>query len=148
MAKIPAFFYGLFMDPELLYDQGLCPSTHSIAKLADYKFILGERASMVPQSGDEAWGTIMFLDQFELDRLYGEPSVKDYRPTNVVCEDHVGDRIPAKTYILPLDYPLNPPETSEYAQKLLGICKKLGLPDTYCDKIEIMIAEIDKDCKE
>ncbi len=148
MSKTTAFFYGLFMDPDILRDQGLSPSAPIVAKLPDYSFVLGQRASMIPKDGAECWGTIMQLDLAELDRLYSEPSVEMYHPCDVVCQDIKENQIKASTYILPKDYPLDPPSSSDYAQKLLKICSKLALPAPYCDKIKNLVVEIDKNCKD
>ncbi len=143
MNKITAFFYGWFMDPALLKDKGLSPSDAIVAKLPSYKFILGQRASMIACSGEETWGTLIELSQQELDQLYSEPSVKDYAPIDVICEDTKGQQIRAKTYILPDDYKIDPPKNSNYARTLYDICRKLELPKKYMTTLTSLINQID-----
>lgn len=148
MSDVTVFFYGWFMDPELLTQQGLSPSTPLVAKLPDYKFILGQRASMIPSSDETAWGTVMTLNQDELTNLYAEPSVNEYKPVEVVCVDEDQNKISAVTYILPLDYPHMPPQSSDYARKLHNICIKLELPRQYTNKIQTMIDEINEQSRQ
>jgi hypothetical protein len=138
-----SFFYGWFMDPALLKDKGLSPSDPVVAKLPNYKFILGQRASMISCNGQETWGTLIELEQQELDQLYSEPSVKDYVAIDVTCEDKLGRKISAKTYILPGDYKIYPPESTDYARTLYDICEKLKLPKKYMTTLTSLIYQID-----
>lgn len=144
MTKITAFFYGWFMDPALLKAKGLSPSDPVAAKLPNYKFILGRRASMITCSGEETWGTLMELTQQELDQLYSESSVRDYVAVDVMCEDKSGRKIQAKTYILPSDYKIDQPENSNYLQTLCDICQKLELPKKYVTTLISLINQIDR----
>jgi hypothetical protein len=41
------FFYGLFMDPDLLKDKGLNPGASEPAQLAGYGLKIGARATLV-----------------------------------------------------------------------------------------------------
>lgn len=136
------------MDPELLRNQGLTVSDPIIAKLPNYKFIVGQRASLVTESGTEVWGTLIELSQQDIIKLYSEPSVAEYEPIDVFCEDESQRAIAATTYILPLAYKHKKPENSNYVRALFDICVKTGLPDGYCNQIKRLIAEIDANNKE
>lgn len=147
MSKATVFFYGWFMDPDLLKNLGLSPSLPVTAKLPDYKFILGKRASMVSSVGDEVWGTLMTLSHMEISELYAEPSVQEYGPVNIICVDENQANVSAITYILPPDHNHNEPENSDYIKTLVTICEKLKLPENYRTKLEKLKREIEKKLK-
>ncbi len=135
MSSKTIFFYGLFMDPDILRRQGYQPSAPTVAKLNNYAIYLGKRATLLPSDGEQAYGTLMRLSNSELDELYSQPSVHDYQAVNVTCELREDDFIEATTYILPEDFLLAPPLNADYARQLLNICKKMNLPSHYQQKI-------------
>ncbi|MCP5382082.1 MAG: gamma-glutamylcyclotransferase [Kordiimonadaceae bacterium] len=143
MPSIKVFYYGLFMDPDLLKQQGLNPDKHVIARLDNFQLLLGERATMIPMLGSEVWGTVMSLNEQEIKKLYSPPSVADYKPLKIECYTENGDKLNASTYILPEGYPLSPPKNADYAKKLLTICKKLNIPPFYCNHISAMVRAIE-----
>ena len=142
LERVKVFYYGLFMDPDLLKKQGLSPKNAVITKLPDYKLLLGERATMIKSNGNDVWGMVMDLSKEELVSLYSDPSVAEYEPVQVICHAENDVKIAAQTYILPMGYPLTPAKNSSYAKKLLTICTKLELPSNYCQRIEQLISNI------
>lgn len=140
----PVFFYGLFMDPDLLRSEGYNPGPLQIAKLNNYHLKLGTRATLVPDPAGEAWGTIMSLPPEELDALYSAPSVADYQPTAVKCITENDLEAKADVYILNPDDPLEPPADATYARKLLTIAEKVGLPLKYLQELETLIKKIEE----
>lgn len=140
----PVFFYGLFMDPDLLESEGFNPGPHKIAKLKNYCLKLGSRATLIPDPSGETWGTIMALPPEELDKLYSAPSVADYRATPVNCTLENGMEAKADVYILNPDDPLEPPTNADYARNLATIAKKLGLPLKYQQELEALIVKIEE----
>ena len=137
------FFYGLFMDPDLLQEQGYNPSQPTIARLDNFQLHIGKRATLKPSNSEQVYGTLMRLSNQELDTLYAQPSVRDYHPVQVTCEIGEDDFVEAKTYILPAEAPLTPAMNADYAQQLLIICKKMNLPSLYQQKINEMIHKLD-----
>jgi len=142
MSKTRVFFYGLFMDPDLLREQGYEPTEPLISKLENFELVLANRATLKPASGAGTWGTLMSLSDQELSQLYSAPSVVDYKAVDVICLSPQNEEMTAKVYILPQDYPLSLPENEDYAKKLHAICQKLSLPSSYSQKIENMISSI------
>jgi len=126
------------MDPDLLQEQGYHPTPPTIARLDNYELNLGERATLIPSDGERVYGTLMRLSKSDLDKLYSQPSVRDYQAVKVTCEIAGDDFIEANTYILPEDFPLTPPLNADYARQLLQVCKKMNLPTPY----QKIIAEI------
>ncbi|MDA0708478.1 MAG: gamma-glutamylcyclotransferase [Proteobacteria bacterium] len=145
MKQKPVFFYGLFMDPELLVAQGYYPIEHQIAQLNHYRLHLGERATLIPDQNSSVWGSIMTLSQNELDKLYTAPTVKDYQPVSIICTSLTAENIPSLTYTLPPDYTLIKPKSTSYALQLIDICIKLSLPKYYSEHVYNIISKIEDD---
>ena len=129
------FFYGLFMDRELLADKGLQPINDRPAKVDGYSLKIGKRATLVPASNSVVHGIVMTLSNAELHSLYNESSVRDYRPdwVTAVFSDDTARSV--------LCFNLPAPPTSEehnedYANRLRTVATKLGLPAEYVDSIK------------
>ena len=147
MTNKTIFFYGLFMDPDVLQNQNCQSSTAIIAKLRNYELHLGARATLKPSEGDNVYGTLMRLSQSSLDELYSAPSVQDYQATPVTCQLAEDDFVEAITYILPNDYPLAPPPNADYARRLLEVCNKMNIPSPYQQKLADLIKAIENRSK-
>ena len=63
MAK--AFFYGLFLDPDILIELGLSPQNIQIAKLENYDLVIGERANLIEKHNSDTWGNLIDLKEEE-----------------------------------------------------------------------------------
>lgn len=125
--RIPVFFYGLFMDAELLRAKGADPQNIRHASLPGYALRIGNRATLVPDESARTHGIVMDLTHDELDRLYAEPSVAMYRPEPVAL-DVDGGTLVALCFVLPL--PPNPEERNDdYAAKLRALKAALRVPD-------------------
>lgn len=128
--RVDVFFYGLFMDQELLRNKGLSPQDAELAVVQEWALRIGERAAVVPEPGARVHGVVMSLPLPELERLYAEPSVSAYQPQAVVAHLAGGGRLAALCYTLPV--PPSPAERNpEYAARLRAVAKKVGLPAEY-----------------
>jgi enamine deaminase RidA (YjgF/YER057c/UK114 family) len=128
--RVDVFFYGLFMDVELLRAKGLEPKGVELAAVDDLALRIAQRAALVPVAGARVHGVVMSLTVSELDQLYSEPSVRAYRPQAVLAHLAGGEVIAALCYNLP--EPPSPTERNEeYAGKLRAIAEKIGLPAEY-----------------
>jgi hypothetical protein len=127
---IDVFFYGLFMDAELLRANGLHPSNGRQACVSGMALRIGRRATLVPDPARSVFGFVFGLSHQEVERLYAEPSVSAYRPEAVIAR--LADRscVPALCFNLPPSS-----ETAEanpeYAEKLRMVASRLGLPAEY-----------------
>lgn len=128
------FFYGLFMDPDLLRAKGFEPSDPVMACVEDFGLRIGERATLVPAPGEQAWGTVMSLTEEALCELYGGDGVEDYVPEPVMALTVAGDEIATVAYNLPEDKLAG--ENREYLAQLLITCRQTGLPDAYIAQLE------------
>jgi Gamma-glutamyl cyclotransferase, AIG2-like len=124
--RVEVFFYGLFMDEELLRGKGLEPEGGEIAAIDGFALHIGQRAALVPTPGAKVYGLVS-LTRSELDRLYSESSVQAYKPQAVLAQLASGGVVAALCYNL--RQPPSPTERNpEYAVKLRAVSQKAGLP--------------------
>ena len=128
------FFYGLFMDADLLREKGFNPSKPELVCVQGYGLRIGERATLEASAGERAFGSVMDLGDDELERLYSEKSVADYVPKQLVAVDMHGNSREVSSYILPMEKVSG--SNREYAISLALAARKVGLPDDYIDEIE------------
>jgi hypothetical protein len=135
MRKIDVFFYGLFMDQDLLREKGLLPENVEVASLDGFELRIGKRAALVPKASCQVYGIVMSLSLDEVERLYSDPGVSAYKPQTVLAELQSGSKIPAFCYNLP-DPPSQNESNPEYAAKLIAVAKKVGLPQQYIENLK------------
>lgn len=133
--RIDVFFYGLFMDVELLRTKGAHPTNIRGASVPGFALWIGQRATLLRNPNGIAHGILMELTHAEIDQLYSEPSVRAYRPEAVLCELKDGSRIPALCFNL-LEPPRPEEANAEYAAKLRDLAARLGLPCDYVASIQ------------
>ena len=130
LRRVDVFFYGLFMDEALLQAKGIAPQHRRLAVLENFRLVIGDRATLVPSSGEAVHGVIFSLTHAEIDSLYAEGSVSEYRPEAVIARVGNGETIPALCFNLP-----TPPAATErnpqYAAKLKELAERIGLPVQY-----------------
>lgn len=133
MRRIHVFFYGLFMDEELLRTRGVEPHDVQHAVVRGYALRIGERATLVEDARGAAHGMLMKLTHAEIDKLYEEPSVRMYRPEAVVAELG-GESVAALCFNL-IESPSPEERNDAYAEKLRALAARLELPADYIDAI-------------
>ncbi len=138
-SDLPLFFYGLFMDEQLLREKGVRASVPRIAYLDGYRLCIGRRATLLRDPGARAHGVLMRVTREDAEALYGDDSVRDYvaEPVNVTLPD--GGVEPALCYNLPDGKVAG--TSPEYARALLELATRLGLPDEYLREIEGFLTE-------
>jgi hypothetical protein len=117
MRKINVFFYGLFMDEDLLQTKGITNPNFRVASVPGFQLRIGNRATLVPAPGGRVFGLLASLSHSELEQLFSEPSVQAYRPEAVLAYSSNGETLAALCYNL-----AEPPSADErnpdYASKL------------------------------
>jgi hypothetical protein len=133
--RIEVFFYGLFMDADLLRAKGADPINIRPASVPGFALRIGERATLLRNPDARAYGMLMELTHAEIEQLYPEASGRAYRPEAVLPELADGSCIPALCFNLIV--PPGPDEgNSEYAGKLRDLARRLGLPSDYVEGIQ------------
>ena|SRR5688572_30673133 len=132
--QIDGFFYGLFMDEQVLRQAGATPSNLRQAYVRDFALRIGHRATLIPSPGARAYGMLIALTHAELERLYGASGLELYRPEAVVAQLLEGGTVAALCYNLvqaPEPHEWNP----EYAKRLQSVLGKLGFPAEYVESV-------------
>ncbi|MFN2492307.1 MAG: gamma-glutamylcyclotransferase family protein [Pyrinomonadaceae bacterium] len=136
--RIDVFFYGLFMDEELLRAKGINARNGRMARVENFSLVIRERATLVPSRDQTVYGLVFSLTHRELDALYSEVSVSVYRPEAVSAKLADGRVIPALCFNLPF----LPPAASiaeanvPYGSKLRELATRIGLPAEYVTSIQ------------
>jgi hypothetical protein len=128
--RIDVFFYGLFMDVEVLRGSGAAPGNPRRAFVEDFALRIGQRATLVPSSGFRAYGMLFALTHPELDRLYAAPGLDAYRPEAVLVRTLEGVTTPALCYNL-CEPPRPEERNPEYAARLQEALRALDFPPDY-----------------
>jgi hypothetical protein len=132
--RIGVFFYGLFMDADLLRTKGVSPANVRPASAPGFALRIGQRATLLRNPNGLAHGILMELTHAEMEQLYSEPSVRAYRAEALLCRLSDGSYIPALCFNL-IEPPRPAEANSEYATKLRDLATRLGLPSEYIENI-------------
>lgn len=127
---VDVFFYGLFMDHEVLREAGVAATNPRRAHLDGFALRIGERATLVRSAGARAYGMLLALTQDELDRLYGAPGLEQYRPEAVMVQPLEGMLTAASCYNL-RDAPRPGEWNPDYAARLQRVLSRLDFPAEY-----------------
>ena len=131
------FFYGSYMNPNVLKEVDLSPANVQVAKLAGFDLRIAPRANLVPAEGKTVYGVLTQATHRELDRLYTEHAYRVlgevYVPEAVLVETLDGQFRPAMTYIC-WTMTQKPPENS-YIHRILAPATELNFPAWYLNRI-------------
>ncbi len=133
--RLNVFFYGLFMDRQLLESKGIRPADIRPAVVQGFVLRIGARAALVPTPEGEAHGLLMTISHADLETLYSESSVQAYRPEPVLAVAHDGASVAALCYNLP-EPPPPDERNAEYASRLRSLAHRVGLPTQYIASIQ------------
>jgi Gamma-glutamyl cyclotransferase, AIG2-like len=128
--RIDGFFYGLYMDLEVLREAGVAPSNPRRAYVDNFALRIGQRATLLPSAGTRVYGMLYAFAHAELERLYAAPGLEHYRPEAVLALPLGGTPTPALCYnlrVAPRPHERNP----DYAERLRRALTKLDFPPEY-----------------
>lgn len=132
--RIDAFFYGLFMDHEILREAGAVPTNPRRAHVEGFALRIAQRATLVPSPGARAYGMLFALMPSELERLYAARGLEEYRPEAILAQPLGGTPTPALCYNLP-EAPQPHERNPEYAARLQRALTNLDFPAEYVASI-------------
>ena len=118
------FFYGLYMDQDILHAKGVDPQAPRKAVVPGYRLAIGRRALLVPQFGAQAFGMVFALTDREIESLYAEPGLEMYRPESVIASFEDGTFAAVTTFNL--GEPVPGDVDLKYAAKLRVVLERLG----------------------
>jgi hypothetical protein len=131
---IEVFFYGLFMDDNLLRSRGIVPLNPRPATVEGFGLRIGKRATLVPARHERSYGMVIGLTHQELKGLYSGPGLEHYRPEAVTCTTLAGELVSAQCYNLP-NAPAPDEVNEEYAGQLRAVLAKLGFPAEHVERV-------------
>ncbi len=135
LRRADVFFYGLFMDADIVRQAGVSPQSPEIAVLAGYELRIGDRAAVAPSETARVYGVVMSLTLREIGQLYAAEDLMAYRPEPVLLTLAGGQLAAALCFNL-----AEPPPPGignrDYAAKLRLAARKVGLPDDYVASLD------------
>jgi len=132
--RIDGFFYGLFMDGDVLKGQSVTALNPRKAYVDDFELCIGRRSTLVPNEGARSYGVVYALTHEDIDRLYSSPGLREYYPEAVVATTLESQSLPALCYNLrekPGRHEANP----EYAEELRAVLARFSFPSDYIESI-------------
>jgi len=124
---IDVFFYGLYMDPEILKARGVEPRNPRTAVARGYRLRVGKMATLLREEHAEAHGIVYRLTHDELNALYRGAGLEAYVAEALEVETQTRDRLAVlccNLLVPPGEDELNP----EYLDKLNRCMNRLGVP--------------------
>ena len=121
------FFYGLYMDPEILKSKGVEPRNPRMAIAKGFKLRIGNMATLLRSEESEANGIVYSLTHSEIDLLYSKSGLDMYITEAILVNLNNGDALAALTCNLlvpPEEHESNP----EYYKKLMLCMDRLNVP--------------------
>ena len=120
------FFYGLYMDEEILKSKGVKPRNKRVAVANGYELRIGKMATLLRKNKSKSYGLIYSLTHDEIDILYAKSGLTDYVAESLMVELEDGSSVAVLSCVL-----LNPPaedeSNNEYFQKLIKCMKSYNL---------------------
>ena len=132
--RVDVFFYGLFMDAELLRGKGVVPQNTRRAAAPGFGLRIGKRATLWQDGNSCACGILMELTHEDIEKLYSDDSVRAYRPEALLTRLDDGSTVPALCFNL-IEAPQLNERNSEYATKVRELAHRLELPADYVESI-------------
>jgi cation transport regulator ChaC len=134
MSKVWIFFYGSFINREVLKEAGLVPDKVEVACLWGFDIRIEPLASILRADGHCVYGIICQATHSELSRLYGQEWLGTYLPEAVMVQTRDGRVLPALVYVAASHTPAPPAE--DYIDRIIGPARTLGFPAWYLDRLE------------
>ena len=134
---VRVFFYGSYINFEVLTEVNLSPAKWEVARLPGFDISIKPRANLVRSDRALVYGIVAQATHAELTRLYTHAQQilgEIYLPEAVLVETLDGKWMPAMTYICPAME--ERPAEAAYVNRIAGPARRLGFPSWYVDRIE------------
>jgi AIG2-like family len=131
--SLKIFFYGSFMDLEILRTLGVVPQTFENAELKNWRITFSPMATLVRSERDSVYGAIAELSRTEVRKLYSRDDLKHYKPVDISVSTKRSKSVPAQVYISEPQMGQKP--SVEYLQRVIRAAESLGFPSVYLEKL-------------
>jgi len=132
--SVLTFFYGSFINPDVLAQVGLVPAEVEVARLPGFDIRIEPLANLVRSERDCVYGIVTRPTHAELARLYSQDWVGTYLPEAVLVQTLDGRWQPALCYIAPS--PRRSAAANDYIDRIAGPARELGFPAWYIERLE------------
>src|SRR5215471_5991886 len=123
------FFYGSFMNLDVLKQDGYVPEMCEVARLSGFDIRIRPLATLVRSAQHCVYGIVASGTHEQLRRLYAQDWVGTYRPEPVLVETLDGKWRAAFCYIAPAGKPR--PASDDYIDRIVGSARHYGFPLWY-----------------
>jgi hypothetical protein len=136
---VRVFFYGTFMNPEVLAAYGIAAREVLPAKVTDFELCIRPRVNLVASKGATVYGAIVLVTQKDLEKIYSELERRlglKYLPEAVLAETLSGG-LTVKAALCYIAHSMTPgPAAPEYVKELADCVRALNFPESYALHIE------------
>lgn len=135
--EIWTFFYGSYMNFDVLKEVDLMPERWEVAKLYGFDIRIQPRANLIRSDQHCVYGIIAAATHEELQRLYAHAQGvlgEVYLPEAVLIETLDGKWLPALCYICPEMQAR--PAADDYLDRIIKPAKAFGFPQWYIARLE------------
>lgn len=137
-ADVNVFFYGGYMDFNVLESFGIGKRDYQVVQLMGYELTIGHSANVRKKGLQSVFGIITRLTHNEIDALYGQEAQAklgtQYFPEPTVVMTSEGSIVPTFCYIAYESMTGEP--TSQYIDTILNASKGYNFPEHYIQHIE------------
>ena len=98
--SLEIFFYGSFMDLEVLRTVGVVPKTFETAELKNWSITFSPMATIIQSRGDSVYGAIAELSRAEVRTLCSRDDLKHYNPVDIEVATKRNTCVPVQAYIM------------------------------------------------
>jgi hypothetical protein len=135
--KVWVFFYGSYINFDVLREVQLAPEQWEVARLHGFDIRIRPRANLVPSEQHCVYGIVTAATHAELARLYAharEVLGEVYLPEAVLVQTLAGLWRPALCYICP--EMVARPADAPYVERIAGPARAFGFPEWYVARLE------------
>ena len=133
-ARVWTFFYGSFINRDVLRQVGYILEQFEVAKLSGFDIRIQPLANLVRSDQHCVYGIIAAATHEELHRLYSQEWVGRYLPEAVLVQTLDGKWRAALCYLAPAPEP--GPASNDYLDRIVGPAREYGFPDWYIARLE------------
>jgi len=140
---VDVFFYGSYMNVDILMGMGIGQREYHVGQLAGYELTIGSSANVVKNGLARVFGIVFPLTHDELDTLYGREAQAKlgalYMPEPVLVMTANRQIMPSLCYVADEPVTGNPPTT--YIETILSAARQYEFPQSYLQHVESFIRE-------
>lgn len=136
-SKVWVFFYGSYMNRDVLKEVDLAPEQWEVARVGGFDIVIQPRANLIRSDRHCVYGILASATHAELNRLYAH--AKDvlgetYLPEAVLAQTTSGEWRSALCYIAPsMD---EGPAAKDYVERILKAARDYSFPGWYIQQLE------------